>query len=49
MSRVDSFSKLFPDIYPYPMELKYFASQLDFHEEIPEEHVDYLISLLLKQ
>ena len=44
-SKVDSLSQLFPDVYPYPMELKYFANQLDFHDEIPENDVNYLISL----
>ena len=38
-------SDILPDLIPYPMELGYFANELNFPEKVEEESVNYLISL----
>ena len=38
-------SDILPELLPYPVELGYFAHELDFPEKIEEESVNYLISL----
>jgi len=44
LEKCDTISKLFPDEFPYPVELYYYAKNYST-EEIKEEDVDYLISL----
>lgn len=43
--KTDSMSELFPDEFPYPLELYYFAKKLDYKNKINEDDVDYIISL----
>ena len=38
-------SELLPDLIPYPTELQYYFDKKKITEEIPEEAIDYLISL----
>ena len=38
-------SDILPDLLPYPVELGYFAHELNFPKEVPEESVNFLISL----
>ena len=42
-------SDILPDLIPYPVELGYFAHELDFKGEIKEEFVNILISLSPKK
>ena len=44
LEKCDTISKLFPDEFPYPLELYYYAQKYS-SEEIAESDVDYLISL----
>ena len=44
IEKCDTISKLFPDEFPYPVELYYYAKNYTT-DEIKEEDVDYLISL----
>ena len=44
IEKCDTISQIFPDEFPYPVELYYYA-QNHTTEEIKEEDVDYLISL----
>ena len=47
--RGDSMSELFPEEFPYPLELYYFAKKLDYKNIINEEDVDYIITLSPKK
>ena len=38
-------SQLFPDLFPSPVEISYFAEQLGETDDISEKDIDYLISL----
>ena len=38
-------SEVFPDTFPYPIEISYYAEQMGETDEIPEEQIDELISL----
>jgi hypothetical protein len=44
IEKCDTISQIFPDEFPYPVELYYYAKNYTT-EEIKEEDVDYLISL----
>ena len=41
----DSLCEIFPEFFSEPVELSYYLKQKQITEEIPEESVDYLISL----
>ena len=38
-------SELFPDMFPYPIEIDYFAEKFNYKEEINEEDIDSIIGL----
>ena len=44
----NTISKMFPDLFPFPVEMSYFAEQLGETDEILEEDINYLISLCPK-
>ena len=44
----DSIIELFPDEFPYPMEIPYYQKKLNDTETVLEEDVDYLINLMTK-
>lgn len=41
----NSISDLFPDLFPYPFELYYFALKYNYTDEIMEDDIDSLINL----
>ena len=43
--KCDSLSQISPELFPEPVELSYILKQKQITEEIPEESIDYLISL----
>ena len=38
-------SELYPDMFPYPIEIQYFAEKFNYKEEINEEDIDTIIGL----
>ena len=44
----ESICELFPDEFPYPMEISYYQKKLNDTETVLEEDVDYLINLMAK-
>lgn len=44
-NQADSLSQIFPEEYPYPLELYYYAKNMKLAENITEDIVDALISL----
>ena len=47
-TKSSTFSTLFPDKFPFPVEMTYFREILGETEEISEQDIDYLISLTSK-
>lgn len=45
LKKCNTISELFPEEFPYPLEISYYAEQIGETEPIPEEDIDYLISL----
>ena len=45
----DSLNEVFPEVYPYPMELYYYAKKSGITYEIPENDINALISLSPKK
>ena len=45
----NTISDILPELFPYPVELSYFAEKVGYTDKILEEEVDYLISLTPKE
>ena len=49
LSKSNTISNVFPDLFPYPPELSYIAEKMGYTDKILEEDIDYLISLSPKE
>ena len=49
ISKSNTISNVFPDLFPYPPELSYIAEKMGYTDKILEEDIDYLISLSPKE